>query len=808
MIEKNKKQYIAEITSTNPNNDQDLPDYHTIVENFPHGILIVDAYNDILYANSTTLCYLQKTSEELIGKNIGFGPVSGETKSILFPLDIDPERQRFEGTFRNIYWQGEAGTIISIRPQNQRTYNYMSNGYAHKINQPIQYQETQKIIINFMPNGHISEAIDISPGYFIVNPEVEKAKSIYDILPNEIGQCIQEKIKTVSTEQPTCLFNTHTRNKSGQKQKIQFEIKADFNNSGELVQYHLIGNPIESNLPFSDSIQMLSSVVESASQGIAYIDANGIYIHANTQFYKLLGYSNKEILGKPISYILSSIHTSEFSNDIHNELSENGVWEGECWLQHKDQHIFPVNVRAINVIDDNQNVRYVILYFCDRSELKLVESNLRHIALHDTLTDLPNRTMLQEKLYQSIRIAKKLTSQFAIIHLDLDGFKTVNNTFGHTAGDLLLREVANRILFCIHKDDLLARMGGDEFAIISLRAGNEGLVPASVTAQKILDTLNRPYLINQQEVFISASIGISLFPDDGDNVSALLKNADIAMYRAKELGKSNFQFYSEELNRRVLKRLDMEKHLRHALERDEFHLLYQPIVDAKSRKIVSIEALLRWDHTSLGRIMPDDFISLAEETGLIVDIGYWVLHTACRHQKTLEMAGYPSIQISINISGRQLEEDLIVKNIKKIIEETGVDPSKLVLEITESLLMHHMEENGKKLNDLRELGVKISIDDFGTGYSSLNSLVNLPIDSLKIDKSFVAALEDNPHGLSLVKGVISIGHNLEMEVIAEGVENTKQAEVLEKHNCNLLQGYYFGHPMNFSGLCKIINPNL
>jgi diguanylate cyclase (GGDEF)-like protein/PAS domain S-box-containing protein len=805
LIEKNTKHTTTETQDTSLPDYTTTPDYKTIVENFPHGVMIVNEFNDIQYINSTTLCYLQKSPNEIVGKNIGFGPVSGETKSIIFPMDIDPIRQHFEACFRTIYWNGNSGHLITLQPQNQNIYHSLPNRHINISNHSIQIHETQSLIVRFTSLGTIQEAVDVSPGYFLVDPDYGTVYTVFDLLPEIIGDFLSDHLKRISHTNPSSHFIGNIINKSGHNQNIHFEVKADFDKTSTPIQYTLTGNILDSSLPFANNITALSSVIDNASEGIAFINASGTYIHSNKQFYKTLGYNEKDILGKPIDFILSGIHSSNFFNAVHAELSLNGCWEGECWLQHKDQHIFPANIQAVSILNEQDEVCCYALYFSDRSELKLVENNLRHIALHDTLTDLPNRTMLQEKLYQSIRLAKKSTTQFAILHLDLDGFKFVNNTFGHTAGDILLREVANRILLCTHKDDLLARMGGDEFAMISLHAGNEGLVPASVTAQKILDTLSRPYLINQQEVFISASIGISLYPDDGDNALALLKNADIAMYRAKELGKSNFQFYSEELNRRVLKRLDMEKHLRHALERDEFHLLYQPIVDSRTRKIVAIEALLRWDHTSLGRIMPDDFIPLAEETGLIVEIGYWVLHTACRQQITLEQSGYPSIFISINISGRQLEDDHFGDNVKAAIEETGIDPSKLVLEITESLLMQHIDENVKKLNDLRKLGVKISIDDFGTGYSSLNSLVNLPIDSLKIDKSFVAALEENPHGLSLVKGVISIGHNLDMEVIAEGVENTNQAAVLEKHNCNLLQGYYFGMPMNFVALCKAMD---
>ncbi|MBI9049733.1 MAG: EAL domain-containing protein [Anaerolineaceae bacterium] len=793
-------------TSQRPN--QDTPYYQMIVENLPDGVIVVDAYNDILYANSTALSYLQQSEQDVLGKNIKFGPLSGETKSIIFPTNIDPARQRFEAHFRNVYWDGETGFIITIKPQDQGKHHYLSTGFADKINKSIQLHENNELVIRFSAQGKLLEATDISPGYFTVDPDNNKNLYIFDILPEEHGALLKEKIKQVSLEHPTCIFLVHSNNNHPTINRLQFVLQALFDENGAITQYTLIGNVINNQFPFSTDYQLLTSVIDNACLGIAIIDTNGNYLSANPHFYKLLGYSSKELLGKPINYMLSSVHTSNYYNIIHSTLNQTGTWQGECWLQHKDQHVFPADIHAKSIQNEGGDVCYYVLYFSDKSELKLVENNLRHIALHDTLTDLPNRTLLHEKLYQSIRMAQKTAAQFAVLHLDLDGFKVINNTFGHTTGDLLLREVSNRLVTCVHKDDLLARMGGDEFAIISYHAGNEGLVPASVTAQKIIEALTMPYMIDEQELFMTASIGISLFPGDGEKAVSLLKNADIAMYRAKELGKNNFQFYSEELNRRVLKRRDMENHLRHALERDEFKLVYQPIVEANSRKIVAIEALLRWDHTSLGRIMPDDFIPLAEETGLIVEIGNWVMRTACRHQQTLEQAGYPSVLISINISGRQLEEEHFASTVEGIIAESGINPSKLVLEITESLLMQNIEENGNKLNNLRKIGVKISIDDFGTGYSSLHSLVNLPVDSLKIDKSFVAAMEDNPHGLSLVKGVISIGHNLDLEIIAEGVENNIQATVLEKHVCDLLQGYYFGRPMSFTDLCKVINPSL
>jgi diguanylate cyclase (GGDEF)-like protein/PAS domain S-box-containing protein len=585
-------------------------------------------------------------------------------------------------------------------------------------------------------------------------------------------------------------------------------VQAFFDPAGILKEYLLLGSLITSNHPFSFDTRILNSVIENASQGIAFADLDGKIIGANHTFYDTLGYYARDIVGHFINIILSSVHSANYFENISTAIRQHGSWQGECWLQHKDQHVFPAEVRAIAISQLNDKISCYAIYISDKSELKLVENNLRHLALHDPLTNLPNRTLLHERLFHSVRMAQKSNELFAVLHLDLDGFKVINNTFGHSLGDILLQNVSERLSESVHKDDLLARMGGDEFAIISYPSVNEGMLPASVTAQKIIDALTKPYIINDQELFVTASIGISLYPGDGENAITLLKNADIAMYRAKELGKNNFQFYSEELNRRVLKRLDMENHLRHALARNEFNLLYQPIIESHTRRITGMEALLRWEHTTLGRIMPDDFIPLAEETGLIVEIGKWVIKTACRQQVVLEKSGYAPIVMAVNISGRQLEDDEFVGFIHETLHETGIQPSRLVLEITESLLMEDIDTISKKLKDLRELGVKISIDDFGTGYSSLHSLVNLPIDSLKIDKSFVSALEENPHGLSLVKGVISIGHNLDMEIIAEGVEKNSQASLLELHGCDLLQGYYFGCPMSVADICCLMDPLL
>lgn len=808
LIKNKTKTKLSEKSNSDIRSDSHIPDYQMIVDNLPEGVLVVDAFNDILYANSTVLAYLQKDEADIIGTNIGFGPVPGEVKTIILPEEIDPARQRFEAGFRHIYWAGDVGYIVTLQPQERANSRPWIPGKADCLYAPPYQPKKDEFLVRFDHQGIILEAVDISPGYFISVCSIEKAQSVFTLLPEEHGIRLKENIDALNFKHPMKIFNVPSPEGHQVMQEIQMILQSFYDSAGNIREYLLLGSRIPLTYPFSTDVKTLNSVIENASQGIAFADMDGKFIGANQTFFAMLGYHTRDVLGNPINLMLSSVHAANYFQNIANAIVQQGSWQGECWLQHKDQHVFPAEVRAIAISHSDPSICYYAIYVTDKSELKLVENNLRHLALHDPLTNLPNRTLLHERLFQSVRTAHKSNELFAVLHLDLDGFKVINNTFGHSHGDLLLQKVSERLMACIHKEDLLARMGGDEFAIISYPSDNEGMVPASVTAQKIIDQLTKPYLINDQELFITASIGISLYPGDGETAIALLKNADIAMYRAKELGKNNFQFYSEELNRRVLQRLDMENHLRHALHREEFNLLYQPIVEARTRRIMGVEALLRWDHTTLGRIMPDDFIPLAEQTGLIVEIGKWVIQTACRQQLVLEKSGYTPIQMAVNISGRQLEEDEFVAFIRETLDETGMQPSMLVLEITESLLMEDIEKNSKKLAALRKLGVKISIDDFGTGYSSLHSLVNLPIDSLKIDKSFVSALEENPHGLSLVKGVISIGHNLDMEIIAEGVEKNTQASLLEIHACDLMQGYYFGCPMNFEELCRLIDPLL
>ncbi|MGB5080931.1 MAG: EAL domain-containing protein [Burkholderiales bacterium] len=421
------------------------------------------------------------------------------------------------------------------------------------------------------------------------------------------------------------------------------------------------------------------------------------------------------------------------------------------------------------------------------------EERIRRLANYDELTGLANRNMFSQRLGHAIAQARRDDKPLAILFLDLDRFKNINDTLGHAAGDSVLREVAKRLGECLRESDTVGRLGGDEFVVL-LEAIPQPMHSA-VVAQKLLAAVARPFTFEGQEFHLTASIGISAYPADSSDMEILLRNADIAMYRAKEQGKNNYQFYSARMNVHTLERMALESGLRHALDRDEFVLHYQPKVDVGSRRITSAEALLRWRHPTRGLVPPMQFIPLAEETGLIVAIGEWVLRTACAQNKSWRAQGLPPLRIAVNLSARQFSHENLLEDVERVLNETGLDPAALELEITESMVMHDPERAAMLLGKLKTMGVGISIDDFGTGYSSLSYLKRFPIDSLKIDRSFVKDLPLDVEDAAITQAIIVMAHSLGLKVIAEGVETADQAGYLRTHGCDEAQGYYFGRPV-------------
>jgi diguanylate cyclase (GGDEF)-like protein len=443
-----------------------------------------------------------------------------------------------------------------------------------------------------------------------------------------------------------------------------------------------------------------------------------------------------------------------------------------------------------------------------RARVRENEAHLKHarrveyLAYHDGLTALPNRSLFNKLLSQAISVAKRFRRQLAVAFIDLDRFKQINDTLGHEAGDELLKEVANRLKACLRDSDTVARLGGDEFVVLLTELGDEQY--AATVAQKIITAVARPFTLLGQEFRVTASIGISTYPKDGPDEQTLTKNADIAMYQAKEDGKNNFQFYSELLNANSLERLTLESSLRHALERNEFQLYYQAKRDIATGQITGMEALLRWQHPDLGIVAPMQFIPVAEETGLIVPIGRWVLHTACRQNVAWQKQGLPRLKIAVNLTARQFSDEHLLRDIASVLKSTGMQASLLELEIHESLLIQDIEKTLRILTDLKSMGLKIAIDDFGTGYSSLATLQRFPLDTIKIDRSYIRDIATRGEDSNLTEAIIAMGKSLSLTVVAQGVETKEQADFLREHACDEFQGFYFNKPMSAAQFTELL----
>jgi diguanylate cyclase (GGDEF)-like protein/PAS domain S-box-containing protein len=484
------------------------------------------------------------------------------------------------------------------------------------------------------------------------------------------------------------------------------------------------------------------------------------------------------------------IATADYKENISDKISATIVSNGEICglLQLSYLRNFPFTLpyeqNLINAIAHDLGQWY---------ERKEAEQRIIRMATHDTLTGLPNWYLLQDRIEQALVHDTRYQRQMAVLFIDLDHFKTVNDSLGHDFGDLLLKAVAERLLVCVRSEDTVARQGGDEFIVV-LNSIAMSLDAAKV-AQKILDSLTLPYWIQENELHINGSIGIAVFPEDGNSVEALLKNSNMAMYHAKANGRNNYQFFTHELNKSAHERHILSLDLRRALERDELVLYYQPVVNVPGNKLHSVEALLRWRHPEQKLIAPDKFISLAEETGLIIPIGEWVIRTVCMQIKNWQSHGYIAPRVAINLSGRQFRDNELIAKISCILEETGVEAKYIALEITESMLIDNIEKVVETLECLSKMGIHISIDDFGTGYSSLSYLKRFPIHTLKIDRSFIRDIVTDKNDRAIVTAIIAMAHNLEMEVTAEGIEEKEQLNLLMVQQCNHYQGYYFSKPI-------------
>lgn len=542
-----------------------------------------------------------------------------------------------------------------------------------------------------------------------------------------------------------------------------------------------------------ETIHLYASVFKQSGEAIVITDARNKILAANEAFHKLTGYTQEEVLGKSPAILVATKNVLEEHQVLWNILDGKDFWQGEIINCHKDGHTYTIWLTITAIRGNQGKVSYYISSFTDISEYKATMDRIHYLAHHDTLTDLPNRLSLIDHLRQAIHSARRNKERIAVMFIDLDRFKTVNDTLGHHVGDLLLIEVAQRLKSCTRSNDIVARLGGDEFVVVLPEL--ESMDTTFHVADKILHALGESYLLNGHNIHSSPSIGIAFFPDDGDNVDDVMKNADVAMYHAKSKGRNNYQFFESSMNQATLERLELEHDMRIALEREEFVLHYQPKIDAGTLRVSGVEALVRWQHPKKGLIPPITFIPLAEESGLMLPLGEWVLRTACHQLKLWQGRGMADLQISVNLSARQFRHENLPMMVASIIIEENIDPTLLELEITESMAMDDPQKTIESMNELRRIGVKLAIDDFGTGYSSISYLKQFPVDALKLDRSYVKDIETDSGDAAICAATISLAHDLGLEVVAEGVETAKQYEYLKLLNCDKFQGYYFCKPL-------------
>ncbi|MGN7743378.1 phosphodiesterase DibA [Pseudomonas sp. 22526] len=542
-----------------------------------------------------------------------------------------------------------------------------------------------------------------------------------------------------------------------------------------------------------ERLRQAAAVFDCTREGVLVSDRRGQIVHVNRAFIEITGYQREEVLGRQPSMFKSGHHTADFYQAMFDSLNTTGEWSGEIWNRRKCGEIYPQwqTIRAIR--DDDGQLSHYVAVFSDISAIKDSEHELAHLAHHDPLTDLPNRLLFTDRAEQALASAQIHKRGCALLMVDLDHFKMINDSLGHNVGDRLLKAVAQRLQGMFGPGITLARLGGDEFAVLVESCGQPG--QAAVLAQRIIDGVKQPFLMDENQLFINASIGISLFPSDALSAEQLLRNADTALFKAKSAGRDSYALYTEELTAHAQQRVEIAFELRRALEQQELRVFYQPVHDLASSRLVGVEALVRWEHPQRGLVSPGEFIPIAERTGLIAEIDAWVMQQACRQMCQWQAAGMELSFVAVNVSSRLFARRELYQQVAQVLHDTGLDPAYLELEVTESAVMEDPEVALEQMHRLRELGLRLAIDDFGTGYSSLLRLKRLPVQKLKIDQGFVAGLPWDEDDAAISRVIIALAQSMGMQVHAEGIEQVEQARFLLDQGCDLGQGYWFGRPL-------------
>jgi diguanylate cyclase (GGDEF)-like protein/PAS domain S-box-containing protein len=604
---------------------------------------------------------------------------------------------------------------------------------------------------------------------------------------DDTAQHIESVIKNGSDT-----FETKHRKKNGDIYDVEITVTFVMIDGGK---FYAFLRDITQRKKIEKELQLSALVFSTMTDGVIITDESEKIINVNGAFCKTTGYSVDEVLGHKPSILKSGWHDEKFYQDIWKHIEENGYWKGEIIDRKRDGEVYTSETTIIAVKDAEGTITHYIAISSDITLKKEQEKVISSLAYYDILTNLPNRSFFEERVNTKIASAKRRKRGVALLFIDLDNFKVINDTYGHLVGDKFLQHAAKRLKNSIREEDIIGRFGGDEFTI--LVEDFTSISNLAMLANKIVELFHRPFTLDNHEFFSGASIGISTFPENGNSYHDLMKAADTAMYHVKELGKGGYEFYSETMSDIVSQRMKMDSKLRSALANNEFHLVYQPKVDILNNKVYGMEALIRWINPVLGFTPPDLFIPILEENGLIYNVGLWIIKQALMDVKKFHDAGFNDLIVSINISYVQIEHDDFLRDFRVIMNEVGVESSLIELEITETQIMNNIEAALVKLNEITSYGIKISIDDFGTGYSSLSYLKKLPADTIKIDKNFVLDIDKDEDDRSIVQAIIALSNSLGKSVIAEGSETQSHIDTLKELGCTKVQGYFYSKPLKF-----------
>ncbi len=737
-----------------------------------------------LLLNDATLESIEQANHQRLKQlNLDGTPLDEESRPELFLEQMHDGRWHLASNNRTT-----DGGLVAVRTD--ITGTKQTEAELHKLSRALEQSPASVVITNTEGTiEYVNPKFESVSGYTAAeaigqNPRILKSGEVSSNAYSEMWQTL------MAGKEWRGIF--HNRRKDGTLYWESASISPLRNEQGEITHFIAVKEDITAHKRAEDQLRLHATVFETTTEGIMITDNENRVISVNPAFTHITGYSPEEVLGKKPSILKSGRHGREFYRQFWEQIKTRGHWSGEIWNRRKNGEIYPEWLSIAVMRDENGEITEHVGVFSDITKRKQDEQKIRYQANFDMLTGLPNRTLLLDRLSQNIAAARREHWSLALLFLDLDHFKAVNDSFGHALGDELLQSVAKRLQASTRESDTISRFGGDEFVIL-LQDIHEA-ADAALMATHLIDSLSEPFSLSGRQIIIGASIGITLFPADANNPDNLLQNADMAMYHAKDTGRNRYRFFTSAMQEQVREHLLLEQDLRLALEHEELELHYQPIIDSDSERPVAMEALLRWHHPEHGLVPPASFIPIAEKSGLIGPIGEWLLETACRQGAKWRKAGH-DLQISVNLSSRQRELGLDASLLSKILQRSGLAGNALTLEITESLLLEDTKESIAWLSAFKLLGVQLSIDDFGTGYSSLSYLKRFPVDHIKIDRAFVSDLPMDADDASLVEAIVAMAHSLGHRTIAEGVESADQIALLKEIGCDQLQGFYYARPM-------------